>query len=93
MELNEDNALEVVQNIDKTYRDICQGVYESYDIFSDFAFEILNKDFPYSAKSIAADILAYIAYKVRRFRSGDQIKKLQDKGLEPLLEEKLVHCL
>lgn len=93
MELNEDNALEVVQNIDETYRNICQGVYESYDIFSDFAFEILNKDFPYSAKSIAADILAYIAYKVRRFRSGDQIKKLQDKGLEPLLEEKLVHCL
>lgn len=90
MDLNKENALEVVSNINRTYRKICQGTYEYYDIFSDLAFEVLNNQYAYNVQDIAADILVYIAYTVRRFRTGDQIKKLQNKGLEPLLEEKLV---
>ena len=55
-------------------------------------FSSLDKPFRYSrlVKSLAANILKFIAYDINRFLAQRLIDELEKHGIEPLIEEILM---
>ena len=87
MKSSEQNALYVIQSIDKTYQDVCGYSFAAYDPFALFAYSVLSEGFSYVVNEIAANILRYIARDVNRFEAQHLAESLIDSGLEPLIEE------
>lgn len=85
---NEENAKYIINSIYEDYEDVCKG-FEDYDNFATFTFDILNKNFSFDTKRIAAKILNSIAVKQNRFHAQNLIEKLKD-GVEPMIEQTLL---
>ncbi len=90
MKCDDNHAQHIIQSIDSTYRIVCGRTFEAYDPFALFSYLILNNDFTFIVKEIAANILRFIAKDVNRFTAQNFVENLQQKGIEPLLEEILV---
>lgn len=86
MHIDDSHAQHIIQSIDKTYQSIC-GTFADYDPFARFAYNILQDNFPYVVKEIAANILRYVATDVNRFSAQRLIDSLKRSGLEPMLED------
>uniref|UniRef100_UPI0005D1335A protein kinase domain-containing protein n=1 Tax=Aeribacillus alveayuensis TaxID=279215 RepID=UPI0005D1335A len=87
MKKNDKRGLEIVKLIHDSFREYCGMSFSSYDPIAQFAYRVLNEDFPFVAKEISARILNYIAYDVNRFNAQRLIDRLLEKGIEPMIEE------
>lgn len=87
MKKNDDQALHIIQLIDKSYIDICGNNFESYDIFATITAKILKDRFPYLVKEISANILRYIAVNINRFYAQSLINEVKNFGVEPMIED------
>lgn len=89
MKCNDTQAQHIIQSIDQTYCDVCND-FSDYDVFSNFAYKVLNEIFPYTVMEIAANILNYIAYSVNRFNAQGLVEKIINIGVEPMIEDILI---
>lgn len=87
MHASEDNAQHIIQSIDKSYRDVCGRVFQSYDPFARFSTTVIGDAFSYLVKEIAANILRFIAWDVNRYCAQRMVNDLISTGIEPMLEE------
>ena len=87
MKQDESHAEYVIQSIEKAYQSVCGRSFEAYDVYSSFAYEILNEKFSFTVKEIAANILRYIAWDVNRFSAQHMVENLLNAGMEPMLED------
>lgn len=87
MKIDETHAEYVIQSIDKAYQNVCGRSYEAYDVYSSFAYDVLQEQFSFVVKEIVANILRYVAWDVNRFNAQHMIENLLNRGLEPLLED------
>lgn len=88
MQKNESSACDLIESINSNYQWFCRR-FEDYDPFAKLAYMILCNNFSYRVNETAARVLNYVAWSVNRFSAQDLIKGLINKGLEPLIEEKL----
>lgn len=88
MKISEDKANYVIQSIDSSFRNEC-NTFESNDPIAHFAYCILTDKFGFTVNEIAANILRCIAYDVNRFYAQRLVDKVIEKGVEPLIEERL----
>lgn len=87
MKQEENHAKDIILSIDKHYEHLCKK-FENFDPIANLMYLILQENtIPYVVKELAANILVYIAYTVNRFFAQRLIESLQNKGIEPLLEE------
>lgn len=85
---NDKRSLEIINNIERAYKDYCGYAFSKYDIYSEIAYEILRDDnFSFSTKEVAANILRTIAVDVNRFSSQRLIDNLMKLGIEPSIED------
>ncbi|OCN02002.1 hypothetical protein A7X67_04405 [Clostridium sp. W14A] len=87
MECDEGHAQHIIQSIDRTYQDVCGRSFAAYDPFASFAYRILLGEFSFVVKEIAANILRYVATDVNRFSAQHLVEELEQKGIEPMLED------
>lgn len=87
MSLDDTHAEYVVQSVDKAYQIVAGRSYEAYDPYSLFAKKVLLGKFSFVVKEIAANILRYVAWDVRRFSAQDMVEEIIKEGVEPMLEE------
>lgn len=88
MRTDDKHAAFIIQDINSSYKSACD-TYESYDPIASFAYSIILGKFSFVIREMAAQILRHIAYCVRRFDVQQHIKDILEKGVEPLIEEKL----
>ncbi|HFE4227226.1 TPA: protein kinase [Staphylococcus aureus] len=88
MQKNESSACDLIESINRKYQEFC-GRFEDYDPFAKLAYMILCNNFSYRVNETAARVLNYVAWSVNRFSAQDLIKGLINRGVEPLIEEKL----
>ena len=87
MEQEENHANDIILSIDKHYEHLCKK-FENFDPIANLMYLVLQENtIPYVVKELSANILVYIAYTVNRFFAQRLIESLQNKGIEPLLEE------
>ena len=90
MQCSEEHADHIMQAIENTYQEVCGWSFTDYDPFASFSSKVLNGDFSYVVKEIAANILRYVAQSVNRFWVQNLIKDMIDNGIDPTLEDILV---
>lgn len=64
--------------------------FEDYDNLANIVYEIIIGQYEFPIKELAAEVLRYIAYYVNRFEAQVLIKRAIEKGIDPLIEEKLI---
>lgn len=87
MDTNDEQAQHIVQSIEQSFKNVCNGSFESNDVFAAFADSVLRGAYSYVVKEIAAIILRYIAWDVNRFNAQHRVEALIDYGIEPMLED------
>lgn len=87
MKCDETHAQHIIQSVSSTYQDICGRTFEAYDPFATFSYHVLQEDFPFVVKEIAANILRYVATDVNRFSAQHMVEELEESGIEPMLED------
>jgi len=87
MQVNDDQALHIIQSIERSFRDVCGRSFEANDQFAVFSVKVINGNFSYVAKEIAATILRYVAWDVNRFSAQRMVENLLSSGIEPMLED------
>ena len=87
MKTNEEQALHIIQSVDKSYQDVCGRSFAAYDPFASFAYLILKSGFPYVVNETAANILRFVASDVNRFSAQHMVEDIKNIGVEPLIEE------
>jgi serine/threonine protein kinase len=85
MKESDDNALEIIEEVDSAYQDVCVK-FESFDPIADFAYDVVG-NYSFLVNEIACNILRYIAKRINRFHAQDLVESLLDRGIEPALEE------
>lgn len=88
IKLSDELAEEYLTIINNTYSNVTYR-FEDNDNFSILAYKILNGQYTFVAKEIAASILYYNAFLVNRYHAQHLIEDLLETGVEPLIEEKL----
>lgn len=88
MRLDNSHAEYVIEAIEDNFRDVCMA-WSDYDPIGYFANTIINSDFDFTIKEIAASILKYIAFDVNRYSIQSIVEQTISRGIEPLLEEML----
>lgn len=86
--IDDNHAKFIIESIISSYRNYYKD-FESYDNLADISYKILQGNYSYPIKEMAAITLNYIAYVICRFHAQDLIEKTIENGIEPLLEEKL----
>ena len=87
MKIDETHAQHIVQSVENTYDQVCCGVFNAYDPFANFAYCVLDENFPFVIKEYAANILHYISRNINRFGAQRLEEELLKKGLDPLIED------
>lgn len=87
MKCDETCAQYIIQSIDSTYKEVCYPKFADFDPFAKFSYRVLQEDFPFVVKEIAANILRYVAIDVNRFFAQHLVEDLKQKNIEPLLED------
>lgn len=87
MNLDDTHAEFIVQSVDKAYQTVAGRSYEAYDVYSSFAKKVILGKYSFVVKEIAANILRFVAWDVRRFTAQDMVKEVINVGIEPMLEE------
>lgn len=87
MKTNEENALYIIQSVDKSFQDVCGRTFAAYDPFASFAYLVLLNGFPYVVNETAANILRFVARDVNRFSAQHMIERIKNIGVEPMIEE------
>jgi len=83
LESNE-QAQHIIQSIEQSFRDVCDS-FEDNDPFASFAVRVLEGNFSFVIKEIAATILRYVAWDVNRFSAQHLVEKLLSSGIDPML--------
>ena len=86
MELDTEHSEFIIQSILNNYDQTC-STFKSYDPFASLAYDILQGDFDFVIKELAAKILKHISDDVNRFSAKDLVDKAITEGLDPLLED------
>ena len=89
MSESEDHAQHIVQAVEQSFRNVCDGAFAAYDPFASFSYRIIKANYSYVVKEIAASILRYVAQDVNRFSAQHLVDDLISAGIDPLLEELL----
>lgn len=87
MDIDDQHAQHIIQSIDKSYQSICGRIFEAYDVFASFAYEVLQHNYAFVVKEIASNILRYVAWDINRFSAQRMVENLIESGIEPMLEE------
>lgn len=85
MHTNENQAQHIMQEVEQSFRDVCGRSFEANDPFASFAAHVLDDNFSFSVKEIAATILRYIAWDVNRFSAQRVVETLLSSGIDPML--------
>lgn len=88
---DEKRSNEIFNLLEESFRDYCGLSFSSYDNIAELAYRILSSSgYSYTTKESAARILRSVAYDVNRFNAQRLIERLEETGLEPLIEDILV---
>lgn len=87
MYTSEAQAQHIIQGVERSFRNVCGRSFEANDPFASFAARVLNDDFSFVVKEIAATILRYVAWDVNRFSAQRVVERLLSSGIDPLLED------
>ena len=87
MDIDSQHAQYIIQSIDNSYQSVCGRSYESYDVYASFSYEVLQRNYEFVVKEIAANILRYVAWDVNRFNAQHMVKSLVSSGIDPMLED------
>ena len=87
MKTGEEQAQHIIQSINQSFRDVCNGSFAAHDDFASFADDVLRGDFSFPVKEVAASILRYVAWDVNRFSAQRLVESLIDDGMDPMLED------
>ena len=86
MKESQENAQHIIQSIEQSFREICRS-FESHDPFAVFSNRVLNGDYPFVVKEIAARILGYVAWDINRYSAQDMVRSIIESGIDPMLED------
>jgi len=87
MHSSEDQAQHIIQGVEQSFRDVCGRSFEANDPFASFSARVLDDDFSFVVKEIAATILRYVAWDVNRFSAQRVVERLLSSGIDPMLED------
>ena len=89
MKIDDVHASHIIQIIEDGFSEVCGRSFSAYDPFAQFAYNVINENFSFTVKELAANILRYVAFDINRFNALHLVEKLKNNGLEPLIEEML----
>lgn len=87
MRTSEEQAQHIIQAIEQSFRDVCGRSFEANDPFASFAAHVLDDNFSFVVKEIAATILRYVAWDVNRFSAQRVVERLLASEIDPMLED------
>lgn len=88
-QLSSSYAAFVIDSAQSGMKEACGSSFEANDPFADIAFGVLMGKAPFDVKERACRILSYAAWTVNRFHAQDLIKKAENQGIDPMLEDLL----
>lgn len=87
MNISDRHAQHIIQNIDKSFRDVCGHAFDAYDPFASFAYRVLQGSFSFVVKETAANILRCVAWDINRFSAQHLVDQILSDGIDPMLED------